>query len=329
MDTIEGDDGDNNLTGTTGDDQMSGEAGNDTLDGNDGNDTIWGGDGDDVITGGRGDDVIIGGRGNDTMTAGQNSPCDTFVIRDGDGSDVITDFDPPEPDVLAFDMAEIQTFQDFLDRLSMDGPDTIITYDNGETTRLLNTDMHALTTANFSASPGPVCLHAGTVIRTPQGWQRVQDLREGDLVTVSDTTAQPIVATYAQHLRFTQDRDPAKPVLIKKDALGPGCPFRDCIVSPQHRIALPDPDGAWVLVPAIKLINRPGVRRMLGRTSARYHNILLARHAVINANGLAVESMLLTDFTRRRLGHRAVALPQMDAIHPIHKHDPQEQHSLS
>ena len=156
MSTIEGDSGNNSLTGTTGNDQLSGKDGNDTLDGNDGNDTIWGGDGDDVITGGRGDDVIIGGRGNDTMTAGDNSPSDTFVIRDGDGSDVITDFDPPEPDVLAFDMAEIQTFQDLVDRMSMDGPDTVITYDNGETTRLLNTDMTALGPANFSTSAGQV-----------------------------------------------------------------------------------------------------------------------------------------------------------------------------
>ena len=322
MSTIEGDSGNNALTGTTGNDQLSGKDGNDTLDGNDGNDTIWGGDGDDVITGGRGDDVIIGGRGNDTMTAGNNSPSDTFVIRDGDGSDVITDFDPPEPDVLAFDMAEIQTFQDLVDRMSMDGPDTVITYDNGETTRLLNTDMTALGPANFSTSAGPVCLHADTLVHTTAGWRAVQDVRAGDLVFVCAHMAQPVVATYAQRLHFSGARDKAKPVLIRQGALGPGRPFQDSILSPQHRIALKAPDNGWVLVPAIKLIKRPGIRRMLGRKSALYHNLLLSRHAVINANGMAVETMLLTDFTRRRLKSPLPDLPPMQTVHPVCNHDP-------
>ncbi|MEM7694795.1 MAG: LamG-like jellyroll fold domain-containing protein [Pseudomonadota bacterium] len=49
------------------------------------------GDGDDVLTGGAGVDTLTGGGGNDTMTGGTER--DTFVLADGTGNDVITDFD--------------------------------------------------------------------------------------------------------------------------------------------------------------------------------------------------------------------------------------------
>lgn len=71
------------------------------------------------------------------MSAGNSSPSDTFVIRDGDnGHDRITNFEPGEPDIVRFDMAEMSSFQDVLDRITVSGSDTIITYDNGFTLRL-------------------------------------------------------------------------------------------------------------------------------------------------------------------------------------------------
>lgn len=116
--------------------------------------TLSGGGGADTVSGKSGDGNLDGGRGDDVMSAGDGSPTDTFVIRDGDGDDTITDFDPSEPDVIACRMAEIDTIQDFYDRLIADGSDTVVTYDSGDTTRLLNVSPGDLGPANFVADAG-------------------------------------------------------------------------------------------------------------------------------------------------------------------------------
>lgn len=48
------------------------------------------GEGDDVVVGSSGNDTIIGGAGNDVLTGGGGR--DLFILRAGDGTDVITDF---------------------------------------------------------------------------------------------------------------------------------------------------------------------------------------------------------------------------------------------
>ncbi len=315
-----GHDGDT-INGGDGNDTIDGDSGGDSIDGGSGDDTLFGGDGDDTITGGSGQDVIVGGRGNDTLSSGGSSNSDTFVIRDGDGSDTILDFDPAAPDILAFDMAEIETFQDFLDRLSQDNADTVVTYDNGETTRLVGVNMTDLGAQNFSTDAGPICLHKDTRIQTPNGYTPVQDLRPGDLVNTEGNGADPIVAICVQRMHFTDRFDRGKPILIKKDSFGRDRPSRDCIVSPQHRIALRALTGKTILIAAVKLCDRQGVRRMHGRKSAEYHNILLARHAIISIEGLSVETALLTELTRKAFGWRADHLPEMRPAHAIVKKD--------
>jgi hypothetical protein len=266
MADIEGDDEDNTLNGTSGDDTISGKGGNDTIDGGAGDDTIFGGDGDDTITGGGGDDAIIGGRGNDTLTAGDSSPSDTFVIRDGDGSDTITDFDPPEPDIISFHMSELNSFQDVLDRMSMDGADTVITFDNGDSVRLLNVDTNDLTSSYFMFNTGPICIHAGSFISTPDGERRIETLRIGDEVLTLDEGPQPIRAISKQRLNFARAVDSQGPILLKAGVFGPQTPDRDLLLSPQHRIIIEDAsDGEKALLAACKMLGRAGIRRTAGR----------------------------------------------------------------
>lgn len=315
MAEIDGDENNNTLTGTTGSDTIHGNGGNDSLHGNDGNDTIYGGDGDDTLDGGRGDDLIIGGRGDDTMTAGQNSPCDTFLIRDGDGNDTITDFDTGEPDVIAFNMAEIQSISDVYDRMSMDGNDTVITYDTGETTRLTNVDMANFGPSNFQMQSGPVCFLEGTFIATVTGFRRIETLRPGDLIFTRDDGPQPLLQLLRQTVRFKTREDRARPILIKRGAFGPQTPFVDLIVSPQHRILVTVPaTQEEVLVPAVKLLSRNGVRRMRGRSGAVYLNLLLPRHAIVLANDIAAESLLVTPYTRAPV-HPHLLTPALEDAH--------------
>ena len=58
-----------------------------TLDGGDGNDNITGGDGNDTLIGGAGNDFIVGGRGNDVASLGSGD--DTFVWNPADASDTV------------------------------------------------------------------------------------------------------------------------------------------------------------------------------------------------------------------------------------------------
>jgi len=63
---------------------------NDTLTGTINTDYLLGNLGDDVLSGLGGNDVLVGGAGTDTLTGG--SGVDRFVMTNGDGPDIITDF---------------------------------------------------------------------------------------------------------------------------------------------------------------------------------------------------------------------------------------------
>ncbi|MEL7153002.1 MAG: calcium-binding protein [Pseudomonadota bacterium] len=74
-----------NITGNASNNWLNGNTGANTLDGEEGNDRLQGGDGADVLIGGTGNDNLFGQAG-----------IDTFVFNDGDGVDVIRDFETGE-----------------------------------------------------------------------------------------------------------------------------------------------------------------------------------------------------------------------------------------
>lgn len=298
-DTLSGDDGDDEVWGDSGDDSINGGTGNDTLDGGGGDDRMGGGAGDDDLHGGAGSDTIAGGAGNDAMAGGTDA--DVFIVRDGNGHDTISDFDVTE-DRLAFDMAEITRFPDAQARMTQDGADTVFTFDNGDTLRLLNVSRDDLRPSNTQSVDGPICLCAGTPIATPDGFVKVEMLRPGDSVLTLDGAPMPVRLIVCEKHRFRSRDDRAKPILIGAGSLGPDLPRGPLRVSPQHRVLMQAPlTGAEHLVAAVKLLGWPGVRRMRGLGQADYYNILLDRHAILNAGGVAVESLLVTAHSLARL----------------------------
>lgn len=67
---------------------LNGGAGNDNLRGREGSDWLEGGEGTDTLLGGAGDDILVGGAGDgDSLQGGTGS--DQYVVRRGDGADVI------------------------------------------------------------------------------------------------------------------------------------------------------------------------------------------------------------------------------------------------
>ena len=123
LDTVFGDEGDDELhggdgidevLGGEGDDLIFGEGdtdvlfggnGNDYLDGGDSVDEMWAAAGNDWLRGGVGDDHLVGGAGNDLLEGGLGP-----TANDGDrlvGQGAI-DFGPPAPEDLGFDVASYE-----------------------------------------------------------------------------------------------------------------------------------------------------------------------------------------------------------------------------
>jgi ELWxxDGT repeat protein len=89
-DYVEGGNGDDMIYGGLGNDEFYGGAGKDRLYGDSGNDVIYGNEDNDLIYGGSGNDTLNGGAGNDILYG--DGGADTFVLRKGEGSDIIRNY---------------------------------------------------------------------------------------------------------------------------------------------------------------------------------------------------------------------------------------------
>jgi Ca2+-binding RTX toxin-like protein len=90
---------DNVLTGAGNDTVYTG-SGADTVNGGDGNDFVFGDAGSDQLSGGTGDDKVFGGAGDDTVAGGEGNDqlrtgkgMDLVIFNEGDGRDLVLDFD--------------------------------------------------------------------------------------------------------------------------------------------------------------------------------------------------------------------------------------------
>jgi hypothetical protein len=96
-------------------------------------------------------------------------------------------------------------------------------------------------------------------------------------------------------------------VLVRAGAFGPGAPRRDTLVSPQHRILVegPRPELLFgehsVLAPAKGLVDGRDILWPRRGEGVTYVHLLLARHEILVANGMAAESLLLGEEARTSL----------------------------
>ncbi|MDB6179730.1 Hint domain-containing protein, partial [Paracoccus sp. Z330] len=156
-----------------------------------------------------------------------------------------------------------------------------------------------------------VCFARGTLILTPTGERKIEDLKVGDLVETLDHGAQPIrwISSRSIGKSTLIRRESLRPVCITAGALGKGYPRRDLIVSPQHRIALSSPiirrmfDQNEVLVPAKHLVGHAGIT-VQETHEVEYFHFMLDRHEMVWANGALTETMLAGPMALRALGPR-------------------------
>jgi len=140
-------------------------------------------------------------------------------------------------------------------------------------------------------TPTVVCFLKGTLIWTPSGETRIEDLRVNDVVVTASSGATSIQWVWRR--RF--EREPGQkwdqkivPIRVARSALGPNTPHRDLYLSPYHCLYL---DG--VLIPAVDLINNSTITRRSAKDmrEIEYFHIKLERHSVIYAEGAACETL--------------------------------------
>jgi len=154
-----------------------------------------------------------------------------------------------------------------------------------------------------------VCFTRGTLIATPSGLRKVEELQVGDLVETLDHGAQPIrwISSRKVNGASLDARPELRPVRIPAGALGDGFPEQDLLVSPQHRIALSSAiirrmfDQEEVLVPAKMLIGYRGIAAE-EPDEVEYFHFILDRHELVWANGALTETMLAGPMALKALG---------------------------
>ncbi len=174
-----------------------------------------------------------------------------------------------------------------------------------------------------------ICVQRGTLIETGRGPVAVESLTAGDLVLTRDSGLQPVRWIGSRRMNAAQlDRAPEmRPIRIRAGALGPECPDRDLLVSPQHRVLL----TGWkaelyfgepeILVPAKSLVNDSSIVIARDTVDVEYFHVLFDRHEIMMTNGAPTESFFPGAYVMDALD-RAV-MDELCAIFPELAADPE------
>lgn len=146
-----------------------------------------------------------------------------------------------------------------------------------------------------------VSFAAGTLITLPGGKQRpIEALRPGDMILTRDSGEQPVRWIGRATQRATGS---FAPVVISAGTLGN---LGNLVVSPHHRVFIyqrgPRRLGATaeILVQAKHLVDGDRVWRREGGF-VDYYSLIFDRHEIIFAEGIAAESLMVTDDSVRLL----------------------------
>ncbi|MFT6674083.1 MAG: Ca2+-binding RTX toxin-like protein [Sulfitobacter sp.] len=286
-DTLIGGQGEDTLFGNEDADELDGGSGNDLLDGGGDDDILSGGDGDDILLGAEGDDSLNGGAGFDTMTGGAGRDLFTNVGFGDviDGGDGAVDFDTLD---LRGSLLEGGRME--INYTSEDQEDGFVRYFDAE-----DTEAGLLSFQDIEAIVP--CFTPGTLIATPKGERRVENLRIGDRVITRDNGLQEIRWVGSRALGPAELRHATTlwPVLIRQGALGKGLPERDMLVSPNHRVLSVSDENALyfeereVLVAAKHLTKQPGID-VVETKEITYVHLMFDHHEVILSDGAWTES---------------------------------------
>ncbi|MBJ3761422.1 Hint domain-containing protein [Maribius pontilimi] len=256
------------------------------LDGGGGNDTLLGASGSDTLTGGLGADSLRGEAGADSLYGGNGND----TIFGGEGVTSTSDFDTIDPSAVTVPVSvtytgdEAGTITDGTDTTTFSGIEAIILTDQDDTL-----DGSADTSGlDVSAESGDDSIIGGS------GGDSIRDADGAH--TISDGAGQDTIDGGGGNDSLTGgDGDDVFTVSSGADTIsdfnfgntGALCARRDLLVSRQHGILLGERGFARAghLADCV-----PGIRIAQGKRAVSYHHLLLGRHHVIFAEGVACES---------------------------------------
>lgn len=163
-----------------------------------------------------------------------------------------------------------------------------------------------------------VCFARGTLIRTPNGDVPVESLGEGDRVLTLDGGAERIVWAAQRMILFPRGDD--RPVVVAPHQFGPDQPYQPTRLSPRHCVLRCDPafnmlfDTSEVLVAARDCVDGSGVSQPEDTRAVEYFHFMLARHALVWANGMLAESFYPGPIARQSLD--PLALGRLIKLYP-------------
>jgi len=315
MDTILGGEGDDVIFGQDDDDSIDGGTGNDSIDAGIDDDTVTGGEGNDTILGGQGADSLAGGDGEDAIDLGGDAQADSAsggldsdrFTGVGVGDTIVGGENPDDSDIDVLDLTGAA-------EAANPGGSLTVDFTPGDpesgTVTFLDADGMETGTATFSEIENVVlpCFTPGTLIATPQGERKVEELQVGDRIITRDNGIQQIRWVGHRSLAHEEmDGSPKlQPVLIRQGALGNGLPERDMLVSPNHRVLVANDKTALyfedreVLVAAKHLTGLKGVD-VVETAGITYIHFMFDQHEVVLSDGAWTESFQPGDQTLRGL----------------------------
>ena len=156
---------------------------------------------------------------------------------------------------------------------------------------------------------GVICFTEATRLRTPDGDRPVEELQPGDRVITRDDGAQEVLWVGSSHITGARlhVHPELRPIRIRAEALGHALPDGELVVSPQHRVLIRSPEAMVlfntdeVLVAAADLLNDRSITRLGALRGLTYYHLLLTRHQVVWANGVASESFHPAEMALDRL----------------------------
>jgi hypothetical protein len=136
------------------------------------------------------------------------------------------------------------------------------------------------------ANVAALCFLPDTLIQTPSGPVKVQDLQTGDIVTTFAGAERPIAWIGTGAVLATRGkRGPATPVIIRKSAFAANVPNRDLRVTKGHSFLFDN-----VLIPAEFLVNHRTIEWDDRAQEVVLYHVELESHDILIANGAPAES---------------------------------------
>ena len=142
-------------------------------------------------------------------------------------------------------------------------------------------------TGAFGTDVTTICFCRGTMIRTPKGQMKVEDLAVGDMVvTLGEHFSRPITWIGKGKVLATRgQRSAATPVIVRKSAIADNVPNADLRITKAHSLYIDN-----VLIPVEFLVNHKTILWDDRAQEVEIYHIELESHDVLLANDAPAES---------------------------------------